>query len=391
MPRTTFKSDVEAGLPAHNHRAARLGVPLLALGVSLAGLFTTGAGWAGPLETSAGTVQVDIVADGLNEPWAIGFLPDGSVLITERAGRLLRLDDGRLSEISGLPAMAVDGQGGLLDILVPRDFTETRDLYFSYSKPQQSGAGTALLRARLSLDGTSLEQVQTIFELTPGSSGGVHFGARIVEAPDGKLFMTIGERGDQPSAQDLRRENGSVIRVARDGSIPADNPFVTQPDAKPAIWSYGHRNPQGAALDLQGNLITVEHGAQGGDEVNRIKSGANYGWPLISYGVHYGGAPIGIGTRAPGLEQPAFFWDPSIAPSGMTVYSGKLWPDWTGDIFVGSLKFDYISRLDGEPLAEVEQLSSDDTARVRDLREAPDGSLWFLSVGNGALYRMSPG
>ena len=218
-----------------------------------------------------------------------------------------------------------------------------------------------------------------------------HFGSRIVEAPDGTLFLTIGDRGEDESAQDLRRENGSVVRVARDGSIPADNPFVGQRDARPAIWSYGHRNPQGAALDLDGNLVTVEHGAQGGDEINVIKRGANYGWPLISYGVHYSGQPIGIGTAAPGLEQPAFYWDPSMAPSGMMIYSGKLWPDWRGDIFVGSLKFGYIARLEGKPLTEVEQLKSRATRRVRDVREAPDGSIWFLSVRNGALYRMTPG
>ena len=231
----------------------------------------------------------------------------------------------------------------------------------------------------------------TIFELTEGSSSAQHFGSRIVEAPDGTLFMTIGDRGDGPTAQDLRRENGSVVRVARDGSIPADNPFVGQPDARPAIWSYGHRNPQGATLDLDGNLLLVEHGAQGGDEINRIKVGANYGWPMIAYGERYGGGPIGIGRAAPGMEQPDFYWDPSMAPSGMMVYSGALWPEWEGDIFIGSLKFGYIARLSGDPLQEVEQLQSEETARVRDVREAPDGSIWFLSVINGTLYRMTPG
>lgn len=343
------------------------------------------------LSTSAGPVQVEAVATGLTEPWAIGFLPDGGALITERAGRLLMLKDGALSEVSGIPTVADVGQGGLLDILVPSDFAQTREVFLSYAKPQGGGEGTALLRARLSDDGTALTDVTTIYEIAEGSSGGRHFGSRIVEAPDGTLFLTVGDRGDRPSAQDLRRENGSVLRVARDGSIPDDNPFVGQPDARPAIWSYGHRNPQGAALDLDGNLVTVEHGAQGGDEINRIERGANYGWPVISYGRHYSGQPIGVGTAAEGLEQPAFYWDPSMAPSGMMVYSGALWPDWRGDIFVGSLKFDYIARLDGDPLAEVEQIQSDETLRVRDVREAPDGSIWFLSVGNGAAYRMTPG
>lgn len=346
---------------------------------------------AATLSTSAGTVQVDEVQSGLDEPWSIGFLPEGGILITERDGRLLLLRDAGLTEVSGVPAVADVGQGGFLDILVPRDFQESRELFFSYSKSQASGEGTAVLKARLSGDGSSLEDTETIFELTEGSSGGRHFGSRLVEAPDGHLFLTIGDRGDRPSAQDLRRENGSIVRIARDGSIPSDNPFVGQTDAKPAIWSYGHRNPQGATLDLDGNLIAVEHGAQGGDEINRIEPGANYGWPVISYGRHYSGQPIGVGTTAPGLEQPAFFWDPSIAPSGMMVYSGKLWPEWRGDIFVGSLKFDYIARLDGDPLSEAEQLDSEATLRVRDVREGPDGAIWFLSVGNGALYRMTPG
>ena len=345
---------------------------------------------AADLQTSQGTVRVQAMVDGLDTPWAVGFLPNGDILITERGGQLLRSSNGQLSEIQGLPRVADVGQGGLLDILVPQDFPQTRELFLTYAKPQAQGAGTAVYKAKLSQDGTRLEDGQTIFELTEGSSGGRHFGSRIVEAPDGHLFVTIGERGDRPSAQDLKRENGSVIRITRDGSIPADNPFVDQPDAKPAIWSFGHRNPQGAALDLDGNLITVEHGARGGDEINRIRPGANYGWPLISFGRHYSGLPIGIGTEAPGMEQPAFYWDPSIAPSGMMVYSGKLWPEWKGDIFVGSLKFDNISRLNGDPLAEVEQIRSDDTLRVRDIREAPDGSIWFLSVGNGALYRVTP-
>ncbi len=352
---------------------------------------SAGAALSAAIATSAGQAQVEPAATGLDEPWAIGFLPDGGVLITERAGRLLLLRDGALSQVAGVPTVANVGQGGLLDILVPRDFAETRELFFSYAKPQRRGEGTAVLKARLSDDGSALLETQTIFEIAEGSSGGRHFGSRLVEAPDGTLFLTVGDRGDRPSAQDLRRENGSVLRIARDGGIPADNPFAGQPDARPAIWSYGHRNPQGAALDLDGNLLTVEHGAQGGDEINRIEPGANYGWPVISYGRHYSGQPIGVGTAAPGLQQPAFFWDPSMAPSGMMVYSGKLWPDWRGDIFVGSLKFDYIARLDGDPLTEVEQIEGDPTQRVRDVREAPDGSIWFLSVGNGTAYRMTPG
>lgn len=342
------------------------------------------------LDSAAGPLRVETVAEGLDMPWSFAFLPDGSLLVTELAGRLLHLKDGRATAVRGLPAVEEDGQGGLLDVMVPRDFATTREVYLSFAKAQGSGAGTALGRGRLGADGTRLEGFEVIFEMAPGSRGGRHFGSRIVEAPDGTLFLTIGERGDAALAQDLSRHNGKIVRLNRDGSIPADNPFVGQPGAQPAVWSYGHRNPQGAALDLRGQLWAVEHGAQGGDEVNRIRKGANYGWPVISYGKDYSGRKIGEGTAKPGLEQPAHYWDPSIAPSGMVVYSGRLWPDWTGDILVGSLKFDLVSRLDGASLDEVERIAGPETIRVRDLREGPDGALWILSEGNGALYRVTP-
>lgn len=345
---------------------------------------------AAALESGAGRLTVTTMAEGLEEPWAIGFLPGGGVLITERGGRLLHLRDGALSPVSGLPEVAVAGQGGLLDVLVPRDFARSNEIFLTFAKQQGEGAGTAVARARLDPDGRNLTGWTVIFELTPGSTGGIHFGSRLVEGQDGYLYVTIGERGDRSSAQDLSRENGSVIRIARDGTIPADNPLVGTPGARPAIWSWGHRNPQGAALDGQGRLWVVEHGAQGGDEVNLIRRGANYGWPVISYGRHYSGRKIGEGTHKEGMEQPAFYWDPSIAPSGMMIYSGRLWPEWRGNIFVGSLKFDLVSRLEGTPLVEAERLHSAETVRVRDIREAPDGSIWFLSVGRGAAYRITP-
>lgn len=224
--------------------------------------------------------------------------------------------------------------------------------------------------------------------MKPGSSGGRHFGARVVEARDGTLFVTIGDRGDAPAAQDLSRHNGKVIRINRDGSVPGDNPFVGVAGALPEIWSLGHRNPQGAALDAAGHLWISEHGAKGGDEVNRVERGKNYGWPVISYGRHYSGARIGEGTRKAGMEQPRHYWDPSIAPSGLLVHSGKGHPDWRGQILVGSLKFDYISRLAGSPLREVEQIKLPQTDRVRDIVEAPDGAIWFISVGRGAVFRL---
>ena len=341
------------------------------------------------LETSAGSVRLATIVEGLDQPWAFGFLPDGRVLITEREGKLLLVGE-VITEVQGLPEIAQVGQGGLLDLLVPRDFARSREVFLSYAKPQGRGAGTALMRATLSADGGRLEDVRTIFEMEAGTSGGQHFGSRIVEARDGTLFLTIGDRGDRETAQDLAIETGTVVRLHRDGSIPRDNPFVGHSDAQPEIWSFGHRNPQGAALDLEGNLLVVEHGARGGDEINRVEKGANYGWPVIAYGRHYSGRSIGEGTAKAGMEQPAFYWDPSMAPSGMMVYSGALWPEWRGDIFVGSLKFDYLARLNGEPLQEVEQITSDETLRLRDVREGPNGGIWFLSVGNGTLYRMTP-
>jgi len=345
---------------------------------------------AAALESSAGELQVEAVAEGLDEPWAIGFLPGGEILVTERAGRLLLIGEDGTQPVEGVGEVQASGQGGLLDVLVPRDFAQTRELFFSYAKPQQGGAGTAVARAELSPDGARLSGWEVIFEMEPGSQGGRHFGSRIVEAPDGLLFVTVGERGDRPAAQDLSRENGSVVRIARDGSVPSENPFAGQEGAQPEIWSYGHRNPQGAALDADGQYWVVEHGARGGDEVNRVEKGANYGWPVISYGVHYSGGQIGEGTHKEGMEQPAFYWDPSIAPSGMMIYSGKLWPEWEGDFFVGSLKFNLISRLSGDPLEEVERIEGPETARVRDIAEGPEGAIWFLSVGQGALYRVTP-
>lgn len=340
------------------------------------------------LDTSAGTLRVEKVASGFTSPWALGFLPDGGVLVTEKDGRLWLLADGTAQQVAGLPEVVVDGQGGLLDVMVPRDFAQTRQIFLTHVVSQGRGSGTALTRGTLSTDGTRLTDLTRLFEMAPGPRGGGHFGARIIEGPEGHLFVTLGERGDRPAAQDLASHNGTIIRLNRDGSVPDDNPFVGQPGAQPEVWSYGHRNPQGAALDPSGQLWVNEHGARGGDEVNRISKGANYGWPIIAYGRHYSGLRIGEGTAKPGMEQPVHYWDPSIAPSGMTFYDGSI-SDWTGDAFVGSLKFDYIARLSGTPLREVEQIKSPETLRVRDVRTGPDGALWFLSEGNGAIYRIT--
>jgi len=342
--------------------------------------------------TSLGMLNVTQVVSGLDEPWALGFLPSGALLITERAGRLLHITrDGTVQTVVGLPQIEVDGQGGLLDVLIPADFAQTRQIYLTYAKTQGRGAGTAVAVGTLSADGSRLEVTRDIFEMAQGTRGGRHFGSRIVEGGDGHLYITIGDRGDRDLAQDQSVEAGSVVRIARDGSIPTDNPFLGKDNAQPGLYSIGHRNPQGAAKDGAGNLWVVEHGARGGDEVNFVRPGANYGWPVISYGTHYSGFSIGEGTAQAGLEQPAHYWDPSIAPSGMMIYEGDMFPEWQGDIFVGSLKFNLISRLEvsGEDATEVEELEGPETGRVRDIRQAPDGSIWFLSVGQGAAYRIS--
>lgn len=343
------------------------------------------------LNTQAGAITITAVATGLDEPWAVAPLPDGSLLVTERDGVVLRVVNGKARPVQGAPRVVAEGQGGLLDITLARDFATTRTLFLTYSKPQGRGSGTALAAAELSADGTRLDNLRDLFQSAPGGTTGRHFGSRVIEAADGTLFVTIGDRGDRPSAQDRSLHNGSIVRINRDGTVPGDNPFVGHTGVQPEIWSYGHRNPQGAGLDAGGTLWTTEHGARGGDEVNRIEKGANFGWPVISYGRHYSGARIGQGTAQPGMQQPAHFWDPSIAPSGLLVYQGDMFPEWRGDMFVGSLKFSYISRLalTGDAAREIEQIEGDETLRVRDIVEDDDGSILFVSVGNGAVYRMS--
>ncbi len=363
----------------------RTGLAILGISIATAG--------SADISTSSGAVSVSKIVSGLDAPWGFGFLPEGALLITQQNGRLLFAAPGEsLQRVRGVPNVVDVGQGGLLDVMIPRDFEKTRDVYLTLATKQGRGAGTAVARGNLSADGRTLRNAEIIFEMASGSSGGRHFGSRLVEAPDGTLFLTIGDRGDRPSAQDLSRENGSVVRINRDGSIPKDNPFAMQAGAQPGIYSYGHRNAQGAAIDASGQLWIVEHGARGGDEVNRVERGVNYGWPVISYGRHYSGAKIGEGTSKAGMAQPVHYWDPSIAPSGMLIYSGKLWPEWKGDFFTGSLNSDLVIRLDrnGSDVTEAERWQSDETLRVRDIREAPDGAIWFMSAGNGAIYRITP-
>lgn len=338
---------------------------------------------------SAQDYEISLQVRGLDTPWAMEVLPDGSLLVTEIDGRLLRFANGERTEVAGPPKVAETGQGGLLDVTLARDFAVSRTLFLTYAKPMPGGAGTALAAAELSGDNRSLDNLRDLFVMSQGSRKGQHFGSRVVEGLDGTLFVTIGDRGNRPAAQDLGQHNGKVVRVNPDGTIPSDNPFVGQEGTLPEIWSYGHRNPQGAGLDAQGNLWVSEHGARGGDEINLVRKGANFGWPVVAFGRHYSGLPIGEGTAKPGMEQPMHYWDPSIAPSGLLVYTGQMFPKWRDSIFVGSLKFDYIALLGGVPLAEAAQINTGQTARVRDIVQGPDGSIWFISVGNGAIYKIA--
>jgi glucose/arabinose dehydrogenase len=343
--------------------------------------------------------KADVLVDGLEHPWGLDFLPDGAALVTERPGRLRLLQEGRLSDpVTGVPEVAARGQGGLLDVAASPDFAETGIIFMTFSEPGEGGAGTAVARARLLRDGQSarLEQVETIFSMNRKSGRGQHFGSRIVLHPDGTLFFGIGDRGEGKRAQDKGDHAGSILRINRDGSVPEDNPFRNEQGALPELWSIGHRNPQGMVYDpLTRSIWTVEHGAMGGDEVNNPQAGKNYGWPVISYGVDYSGAKIGVGTEAAGYEQPVYYWDPSIAPSGLAVYEGDMFPEWRGDFLAGSLKFELLVRLtrdDSGAVTGEERLLEGEFGRIRDVNIAPDGSVWLLTdEDNGAVIRLSRG
>jgi glucose/arabinose dehydrogenase len=345
--------------------------------------------------TRDGRFTLTAVSEELENPWGLAFLPDGRLLVTERPGRLRVVStDGRLSEpLANVPQVYHRGQGGLLDVALDPDFASNRTVYLSYAEPGEDGAGTAVARARLSDAG--LSDLAVIFRQQPKVDGRSHFGSRLVFAPDGTLFVTLGDRfAYREEAQNLANHFGKVVRINRDGSVPPDNPFVGRDGAKPEIWSYGHRNVQGATLDpATGRLWTAEHGARGGDEINRPEAGRNYGWPMITYGVDYSGARIGEGTAKPGMEQPVHYWDPSIAPSGMTFYTGDAFPDWRGDLFVGSLKFGYVARLDVEDgrIVGEERLIEDLDQRIRDVRQGPDGNLYLLTdEDEGAVLKLAP-
>ena len=364
--------------------------------------------WA---DVQAQSVRPEIVATGLQNPWGLAFLPADRFLVTERAGRLRVVEaDGRLgAPVGGLPKIAAGGQGGLLDVLLDADFARNRQLYLCFSEPAASGNAnsTALARATLSADDTRLENFKVIFSQQPKVASSAHFGCRIVEsrapgvgsAADGKLFLTLGDRfSRKDDAQKLDNHHGKIIRINKDGSVPPDNPFVGKAGALPEIWSYGHRNPQGAVLAPDGVLWTHEHGPQGGDEINLPKAGVNYGWPVITYGENYGGGKIGEGlTTQAGMAQPLHYWVPSIAPSGMVFLTSERYGKaWQGHLFVGSLKFAYLDRIElsqpyAGPVVRESRLLSDMGERIRDVRQGPDGLLYLLTdSSNGRLIRLLP-
>lgn len=355
--------------------------------------------WAQTVESSAGTLTATVITEGLDHPWALGFLPDGRMLVTERSGQLRVISDGVAGEpIEGVPDVYNEGQGGLLDLALAPDFATSGQIYLSFSEPAagaglQRGQGTAVLSAKLVLEGDSgrLENGQVIFRMNKFTTTNRHFGSRVVIGNDGNLFVTLGERGDQNRAQDMTDLAGAIIRIAPDGSAPDDNPM---PDGwAPELWSKGHRNPQGATLRDDGVLFTVEHGARGGDEVNMPRPGANYGWPIISYGIDYSGVAIGEGTEKDGLEQPLHYWDPSISPSGLDFYDGALLPQWQGDLLAGGLSGQLLVRLDmeGDAVIGEERLFEHQLGRIRDVRVGPDGAIYLLTdEDNGRLIRVAP-
>ncbi|WP_410010911.1 PQQ-dependent sugar dehydrogenase [Rhizobium sp. NRK18] len=346
-------------------------------------------------ETQSAILEVTKIADGLASPWSVEILPDGAYIISEKAGTMRIVRDGKVSKsIAGVPAVYDAGQAGLLDIALDADFAQNRRLYFTAVVTDEAGHGTAVYSATLARDESRLDDVQQIFLMHPACTTDIQFGSRIAQAPDGSLFFGIGDCGERDRAQDPMDDAGKILHINADGTIPADNPFAGGAKGRPEIWSLGHRNPQGTVIDPKDDrLFTVEHGARGGDEINMPEAGKNYGWPVITYGKDYSGADIGIGTEAEGYEQPLYYWDPSIAPGAIAVYHGPMFPEWEGDFLVAALKYQLIARLEREDSGTIlseERMLQGDYGRIRDVKVAPDGSIIFITDDeNGALMRIT--
>lgn len=342
--------------------------------------------------------RFELVASGLHRPWGIAFLPDRRMLVTELPGQMQLLDStgANALAVGGVPAVRSGGTGGLLDVALDPNFPANGLVYFTYLEARGDVSGLAVASARLNLDGSPiLEKQSVIFRAEPAVGGNENVGSRLLFGPDGMLYVTVGDRFDtRDQAQDLGSDLGKVIRIARDGTIPNDNPFVGKPGARPEIFAVGQRNAEGLALEPATNAIwELELGARGGDELNRVTPGANYGWPIISYGRDYDQRPIGIGTAAPGMEQPVYYWDPSAAPSGLTFYDGDLFPQWRGNIFLATLKGQHVSRLvlENGHVAYEEQMLGELHARIRTVAAAPDGALYVLTDENqGSIVRLLP-
>ena len=364
------------------------------IGISLAVLLAVPAAFAAEnarvIDTKSGRIAVETVASGLNNPWSLAFLPDGRMLVSERAGRLrIVTRQGALSApLAGVPDVYSSGQGGLLDIALAPDFASSRLVYFSFGEPGEGGASTAVGRARLGED--RLQDMTVIFRSLPKSGGGAHFGSRLAFARDGKLFVTTGDRFQFDPAQDLSTHTGKVLRINADGSVPSDNPLVGRPNARPEIWSWGHRNVEGAAIHPEtGRLWTHEMGPAGGDELNVTESGRNYGWPLVSWGRHYDGRDIPDPPTRPDFGQSIRHWVPVIAPSGMAFYTGDAIPAWKGNLLIGGMVARSIVRLtlNGEQVASEERVPMG--GRIRDVRQGPDGAVYAIDESNGTILRLT--
>ena len=344
---------------------------------------------------TAADYQVETLADGLSNPWSLAFLPDGGMLVTERSGQLRLIDAAgqlRAEPVAGVPEAFVNGQSGLMEVALAPDFAESGELFLSYSCGTREANHTCLAAA--TFNGEALENTHEIFRVQPAKKGSAHYGGRIAFLPDNTLLLTLGDGFDyREQAQNTANHLGSIVRLNRDGSAPEDNPFVGQADAMPELYSIGHRNVQGILVDDAGRVFSHEHGPRGGDEINLIEAGKNYGWPKITYGIDYNGSQISPYTELPGLEQPLVYWDPSIAPSGMTLYQGELFPGWQGSLLVSALAGKEVRRVElkGNTAGEQESLFTELGERFRDVRTGPDGAVYLLTDSpSGQLLRVVP-